>query len=213
MSLRATIIVTISDEAIFQRDARASTLAEVESGACELIEIRDAASQASALNRGIEQAKADLVVCPHQDVFFKPGWLQRIEWLAASTPFPWGVLGPAGTTVDGKMYGTHSGLGMDGYEHVTAQTLDGSCLILRKSSGLRFDENLKRFHGYDVDICLESRARELAVYVVDVPMEHRTRWASTAGEGANDFQNALGYVAGKWHRRGVGMIHTTFGTY
>jgi hypothetical protein len=210
---RATLLVTVADEDIFDRDARTSTNDEVASGACELRIFRGVASQASALNAGIDAAQADLIICPHQDVSFGAGWLETIEQLAENTPSPWGVLGPAGTTLSGQMYGTHSGLGMDGYKHVTAQTLDGSCLILRKSSGLRFDEQLNRFHGYDVDICLESWARGLAVYVIDVPMEHRTRWASTVGQGAQDFQAALRYVADKWHGRGVGPIHTTFGTY
>lgn len=211
---RATLIVTVADEEIFARDAYASTRAEVESGQVDAIVIRDAASQASALNKGIELAETDLVICPHQDVYFQPGWLERIEQLAATTPQPWGVLGAAGTTFNGAMYGTHSGLGMDGYRHVAAQTLDGSLLILRKSSGLRFDENLDRFHGYDVDVCLESLGRGFFNFVVDLPMEHRTTWASTKRPGgAQDFQNALRYVADKWHGRGVGPIYTTFGTY
>lgn len=212
--LRVTVVTTIAEREIFDRDLRPSVEDEVASGACELIFYEKPRSMSSALNAGIAAARADLVVCAHQDVALSPGWLPRLEHLALTAPKPWGVLGPAGTTSEGKMYGTHSGLGMDGYEHVTAQTLDGSCLILKKSSGLRFDENLTRFHGYDVDLCMEAGARALACYVIYLPMEHRTQWLSTSrAGGAQDFQDALGYVSRKWHERGAGPIHTTFGTY
>jgi hypothetical protein len=214
VSLRATLIVTVAEEEVFKQNLFTSVQHEVESRQIDLITIREALSQSSALNAGIESADTDLVVCPHQDIFFEPGWLDVIEQLAAAAPPPWGVLGAAGTDHNNKMYGTHSGLGMDGYQHVTAMTLDGSLLILRKSSGLRFDEQLDHFHGYDVDICLEAQARGLAVYVVNLPMEHRTRWAGTSRPGgAEGFQRSLKYVADKWHKRGVGPIYTTFGTY
>jgi hypothetical protein len=212
MTYRATVIVTVAETSVFEANLYKSL--EQCPRDIQLLTCYDAKSQANALNQGIAYAQSDLIICPHQDVYFEPGWLETIERLAASTPAPWGVLGAAGTTHANKMYGTHSGLGMDGYQHVTAMTLDGSLLILRKSSGLRFDENLNRFHGYDVDICLESEARGFKNYVINLPMQHRTIWASTTRPGgAQDFQNALGYVAQKWHARGVGPIYTTFGTY
>lgn len=213
MRSKATLLVTVADNQIFTHNIIDSVMAEESNSRCEIIAIVGAPSQSKGINSHLGAAKNDLIVCPHQDVFFKPGWLDRLLELVRTCPEPWGVLGPAGTTDRGKMCGTHSGLGMDGYQHVEAQTLDGSCLIFRKSSGLRFDENLDRFHGYDVDLCLEARSRGFKNYVIDLPIEHRTRWASTAGQGAQDFQNAMRYCAEKWHPRGVGPIYTTFGTY
>ena len=213
---RATIVTTIApgEREIYIANLLPSIMREEANGQVAILFYESPKSMAWALNRGLEQAWADLVICVHQDVHFEPGWLETIERLAASTPAPWGVLGAAGTTHLNKMYGTHSGLGMDGYQHVTAMTLDGSLLILRKSSGLRFDEKLDHFHGYDVDICLESEARGLRNYVINLPMQHRTRWAGTSRPGGTEgFQRALRYVAGKWHERGVGPIYTTFGTY
>jgi hypothetical protein len=209
----------VAEEAVFQKDLLPSVQRELDNGQIELLRINNPPlGMSNAINQGLDRAQADLVICPHQDVYFEPGWLKTIERMAESAPKTWGVLGGAGSDHAGKLWGTHSGLGMnDGhgdYQHVTAMTLDGSLLILRKSSGLRFDENLNRFHGYDVDICLESEARGFKNYVINLPMQHRTIWASTTRPGgAQDFQNALGYVAQKWHARGVGPIYTTFGTY
>jgi hypothetical protein len=210
------VVVTVGGtdaEAIFEANILASTRDETASGVIDLIAIRNAPSQSRAANEGMDAVRADLVIFPHADVTFLPGWLDATLRLAATAPEPWGVLGPAGAAPDGTLYGTHSGLGMAGYEHVTAQCLDGSCLVLRKSSGLRFDENLTRFHGYDADICLEARARGLINYVINVPMIHNSKWNSTKGSGADDFWQAFQYIQKKWHDRGVNSIRTTYGTF
>lgn len=200
------MIVTVRGEDVFEQCLLASVKDEL--SRIELITVRESKSQANSLNMGIEAARANLIVCPHADVFFKEGWLQRLQKIVETAPESWGVLGAAGTAFGGTMYGTHSGLGMvEGHQHETVQTLDGSLLILRKSSGLRFDEGLDRFHMYDIDVCLQAWERGLKVFVINLPIEHRTKW--TAGGG---FGEGVEYVKRKWKAR-VPVIYSTVGTF
>jgi hypothetical protein len=71
-----------------------------------------------------------------------------------------------------------SGLGVSGapFEHPKpVQTLDEIVLILRKSSSLRFDEQLPHFHLYGTDICLQASRRGLKSYAVSAFCIHNTR--------------------------------------
>jgi hypothetical protein len=54
------------------------------------------------------------------------------------------------------------------------QTLDEVVLILRKSSGLRFDESLPHFHFYGTDICLRVSKRGMASYAISAFCIHNT---------------------------------------
>ncbi len=72
------------------------------------------------------------------------------------------------------------------------------------SMGLRFDENLSRFAGYDIDICLLAHSRGTGVFVIDIPMEHRT--SSGSGDG---FGEAMDYITKKWGQR-YPLIYTTY---
>jgi hypothetical protein len=54
------------------------------------------------------------------------------------------------------------------------RTLDEAVLILRKSSGLRFDPELPGFHLYGADICLEAEARRLKCYAISAFCIHNT---------------------------------------
>jgi len=69
-----------------------------------------------------------------------------------------------------------SGLGIVGNtsEPGEVQTLDEIVLVLRKSSGLRFDEGLPHFHFYGVDICLRAAARGMKSYAISAFCIHNT---------------------------------------
>ena len=64
------------------------------------------------------------------------------------------------------------GAPFDGVEEV--MSLDELILILRKSSGLRFDEQLDGFHMYGTDICLEARRRGMKCYAISAFCVHNT---------------------------------------
>jgi glycosyltransferase involved in cell wall biosynthesis len=139
-------------------------------------------SAAAAYNNAIDNSRNDLIVFCHQDVFLPENWLSRLNealtYLEATDP-KWGVLGSYGKTVDGRGWGHvySSGRGVIGEplnRPVPIQTLDEIVLILRKSSGLRFDESLPHFHLYGADICLRAAKRGMKAYAISAFCIHNT---------------------------------------
>jgi glycosyltransferase involved in cell wall biosynthesis len=145
--------------------------------------LRGFASAAEAYNTALDQATSDLIVFAHQDVYFPPGWLSRLEQVVATLSAvdpQWGVLGVWGVANDGRRFGhvycaglgQMLGGGFDGVREV--RTLDEVVLIVRRSSGLRFDERLPGFHLYGADVCLEAEKRGLKSYAVSALCIHNT---------------------------------------
>jgi hypothetical protein len=139
-------------------------------------------SAARAYNDAIDRSRNDLMIFAHQDIFFPEPWLAQLaralDYLEVHDP-QWGVLGCYGTTRSGERIGHiySSGLGVIGqpFEHPKAVlTLDEVVLVLRKSSGLRFDETLPHFHFYGTDICLSAAERGMKSYSVPAFCVHNT---------------------------------------
>jgi hypothetical protein len=151
--------------------------------AAEVILQTGYSSAAAAYNSAIQKASTDLLVFVHQDVYLPSGWadaLQRaVERLSTQDP-NWGILGVWGVTKSNDRAGYLYWTGLDGTagepfdspEEVTS--LDEVLLILRKSSGLRFDEHLPGFHLYGADISLEARRRGMKCYAVSAFCVHNT---------------------------------------
>ena len=57
-------------------------------------------------------------------------------------------------------------------EVTPVSTLDGCCLFLRKSSGLRFSEVYKSFHCGTEDVCLLGHAKGIPVVVPPAQADH-----------------------------------------
>ena len=140
-------------------------------------------------HRGVQRGACaelnDLIVFCHQDVYLPEAWLKdlrsALDYLANTDP-NWGVLGCSGMTVDRQhwRYLYSSGLGVSGtpLEHPKPiQTLDEIVLVLRKSSGIRFDEQLPHFHLYGTDICLRASSKGMKSYVVSAFCIHNTHQA------------------------------------
>lgn len=146
--------------------------------------IQEGFSSASrAYNDAIEKAQNDIIVFAHQDVIFPAEWISDLERslrdLQRRDP-DWGVIGCWGASRDdwgvGWLYST--GLGMLGRAFDSpqpVQTLDEAILVIRKSSGLRFDSELPHFHLYGTDICLRAEAIGRKRYVVPAFCVHNTR--------------------------------------
>jgi Glycosyltransferase like family len=140
-------------------------------------------SAAKAYNDAIDRSTNDLIVFVHQDIFLPETWLQQLnlalDWLRCSDP-RWGVAGSYGKTVDGSGWGHvySSGRGIIGKpleQPVPVQTLDEIVLILRKSSGLRFDERIPHYHLYGSDICLSAAKRGMTSYAISAFCIHNTQ--------------------------------------
>ncbi len=153
------------------------------SSAREVILQRGYGSASAAYNAGIEKASADLLVLVHQDVYLPAGWLaglaRAVAALSEQDP-DWGVLGVWGIRPSGEgagfLYcGANRGVLGDAFKGgVEVETLDEVLLIVRKSSGVRFDGQLRGFHMYGADICLEARRQRRKCYAVAAFCVHNT---------------------------------------
>jgi hypothetical protein len=141
---------------------------------------RDYPSAASAYNHAIDEASNELIVFAHQDMIFPAEWLsdlaRALHSLEALDP-EWGVLGCYGVAADGTGHGFiySPGPGVIGRPAalpVRIQTLDEIVLIIRKSSGLRFDSNLPHFHLYGTDLCLRAAQWGLSSYALSAYCIH-----------------------------------------
>lgn len=175
-----TIISAVNDEAVFRRCLLSSP--DI-AGVREVVTQRGYASAAAAYNAGIERATGDLLMLVHQDVHLPEGWFGDLVHTLArvSVQDPnWGVLGVWGARSSGEGAGflycgaTLRVLGHSFEGGVEVETLDEVLLILRKSSGLRFDERIGGFHMYGSDICLEARRRGMKCYAMATFCVHNT---------------------------------------
>jgi hypothetical protein len=92
----------------------------------------------------------------------------------------WGVLGCYGITAEGRyrgyLYSSCQAVhGAPFDQPIAVQTLDEIVLVVRKSSGLRFDQNLPHFHLYGADICLTAASRGMRSYAICAPCVHNTK--------------------------------------
>jgi hypothetical protein len=140
-------------------------------------------SASTAYNDAIEKSCNDLMVFVHQDLVLPRPWLRDIDravgYLEASDP-NWGVLGCWGATLDSGYRGFiySAGLGILGapFKQPAAVTsLDEIVLILRKKSGLRFDDALPYFHFYGTDICLRAAQKGRKNYAISAFCMHNTQ--------------------------------------
>lgn len=218
--MKLSIVTLINNYDIYRDNVLKSTLKEFDNYYIEYIEIYNSISASSGLNEGIKKSNNDLIFCCHQDVQFLDRWYEQLIKLLnmldeheknSDGKNIWGVCGSAGTSYSGKMFGVHSGLGMDGLDSVQVQTLDCCTLLLRKSImkkyDMTFDENLKWYHMYGEDISLQSNDKGLKVYVLNVSLKHNCKW--TAGGG---FQESTDYTRKKWKSK-FPVIHTTVGVF
>ena len=162
------------------------------------------ASAAAAYNSALDEADSDLVVFVHQDIYFPAGWFAALAETVAGLErrhAHWGVLGCFGASRHvwgglGTVYTT--GLGFHGNpigEPQPAETLDEIVLVVRRSSGLRFDPALPGFHLYGTDLCLQARQRGLGVYAVPGLCVHNTNQLLALPEA---YHQAYRYVKRKW---------------
>lgn len=206
-----TLVVTVNDEDIFQDNFLSSPCWSSISGH-EILAQRDFASATVAYNDAIRRASHDLLVFAHQDVVFPACWLSDLDaalaYLEKVDP-GWGVLGCAGVNSAGQFRGHcySSGQGiLKGTSALPArvETLDEMVLILRRSSGLTFDEKLPHFHMYGADICLRAADRGKQNYAIAAYCVHNTEQKLVL---PREFYECCDYVRRTWAARLP--VHTT----
>jgi hypothetical protein len=135
-----------------------------------------------ALNEGIEQAQHEIIVAVHEDVWLYENWqgdlTTALEKLARIDP-NWAVLGCVGINEQGTCVGhwrdPHGGGNtfIEGHRVAEISSLDEQLLILRRSSGLRFDPEIPGIHGLGTDLLLSAKKQGLRSYVINAPSWHK----------------------------------------
>lgn len=181
---KITFVVAVNDREVFENNfLKSPCLRGVH--AHEVVVQEQFVSAPKAYNDALQRSSNELIVFCHQDVYLPEGWVEdlrrALDYLAVHDP-NWGVLGCSGMTVDRRhwRYLYSSGLGVSGVplEHPKpVQTLDEIVLILRRSSGLRFDELLPHFHLYGTDICLQASRKGIKSYAISAFCIHNTHQA------------------------------------
>lgn len=171
--------------------------------ATDVILQRGYGSAAAAYNSAIRMARTDLLVFAHQDIYLPAGWIDRVRkiiaQLTASDP-DWGVLGVWGETRNAKpagyLYWTGQGVaGKPFAENVEVATLDEVVLIIRKSSGLQFDDELPGFHMYATDLCRQAISRNMKCYAICAFCIHNSKVYRML---PLDFWKCYLYIRKKW---------------
>jgi hypothetical protein len=178
---RITFVIAVNNRELFEQNFLASPcLGQPHDH--EIFVQENYKSAAKAYNDAIDRAANDLIVFCHQDILLPKAWLSQLQRslddLAVSDP-KWGVLGSYGKTQDGRGWGHVYSSGRDVIGEplqrpVEVQTLDEIVLILRKSSGLRFDDSLPHFHFYGTDICLRAAKKGMKSYAISAFCVHNT---------------------------------------
>jgi Glycosyltransferase like family len=197
-----TFIIAVNNREIFENNFCASPCFQGSTN-YEFLVQEGFASAALAYNDAITRSSNDLMVFCHQDIILPKDWVLQLQ--AALTQLQrtdpgWGVLGSYGKTQDGRGWGHVYSSGRDvigtSFEQpVEIQTLDEIVLILRKSSGLCFDEELPHFHLYGADICLRAAAAGRRSYAISAFCIHNTVQPLVLPK---EFYECCKYVRGVW---------------
>lgn len=139
----------------------------------EVLRLGETVSYAAALNRGLDAARHDYVLCLHNDVYLMSDPQPAVEYLAQAPHI--GIVGARLLYRDGRVqhagillhrhnrFPVHLGRGLYAVVNypVAMPAVSGACWILRKTA-LRCDEAY--WYCYeDVDLCLQYRS---AGYVI-----------------------------------------------
>lgn len=162
-------------------------------------------SATTAYNVGLRRALNEIVVFVHQDVFLPDTWLPSMyDGLRTLTDIDphWGVVGCCGITACGERLGHlyTPGEGVVGWplnKPQRVRVLDELVLVLRKSSGIRFSDDMPGFHFYGPDICLAAEQRQINCYVISAFCIHNARQYF---DYPPDFYSSYRLMKRKWAR-------------
>ena len=173
----------------------------------------------SAYNEGVRKSKYPCLCFVHDDVIFHSnGWGKNVIShlnnlntgiiglaggdMAGKVPSYWYALNRSSNLIQSDWTGkqpTHHLFDPEGYDKLSRSViiLDGVFLCARKNlfEKKQFDESIGGFHGYDIDICLQSVFSGYHNYVIyDVLLEHLSM-----GNANKSYYENLMKVHEKWN--------------
>jgi hypothetical protein len=144
------------------------------------------ASAGAALNAGVRQARHDVVVLVHQDVYLHS--IDRVLEVAAMLDGTrWGLLGAAGVTAAGELIGRMRDrvqlIARDAPFPVEVDSVDEVLLMARREvllqNPLSEDEHLA-WHAYAIELGVRLRAQGLMTGAVNLEITHNSLTANLA---------------------------------
>lgn len=201
MSYSLTLATASNSDAILAANLAASP--DLASGLPLHIE-RNAATAVTAYNRALDATKADIVIFAHHDVYLPKGWTNvlaaRLTVLDRLHP-NWAVAGAYGVAPDYRQFGPvwTSSLGQIigrvPMQPEPVQSFDEMLIILRRTSGLRFDTDQPGWHMYGTDIVCAARAAGMGAFALGLPCIHNDRYHQALGP---DFTESYRWMQRKW---------------
>jgi hypothetical protein len=178
-----TVSVAVNDMNVLQRNLYLSPAINKEN--LQVIIKRDYRSAALAYNEAIDEATNDIIIFVHSDIYFPDTWFSSLRKALScleNEKVNWGVLGCFGTREEqgkgrgfGRVYSNGWGnVGLEINRPEPVQTLDEIVLVIRKSSGLRFDPTLPHFHMYGTDICMSAKEKGMVSFAIPAFCIHNT---------------------------------------
>lgn len=154
------------------------------------------------LNGMLNAARAPIVVLCHQDVRLlsdgREALEARLAELARLDP-DWALAGNAGGVAPGRLalrisdpHGKNQRVGTLPAKVVS---LDENFIVVRREARIGFSRDLKGFHFYGADICLQAAQAGYCAYVVDFHLQHLS-----GGKKGADFAAAEAAFRAKWSR-------------
>jgi hypothetical protein len=200
-----TLVAAVNDDFVLTQNLLTSTLAF-----CDRTEVslqRGFCSAGKAYNTALDQTTQEVVVFAHQDVYLPQRWLDQLHdaiGIVESTDPNWAVIGVYGVTANGEHVGHCWSSGLNrilGESFAIPRrvcAIDELVIVLKRSSGLRFDEKLPGFHLYGTDIVQVALANGFSAYVIHAPVVHNSRPVRTL-HGA--YAEAYHYMRQKWRKQ------------
>lgn len=173
-------VVTVNDDECLKNNLLQSQCVNSEN----LIIQRAFSSAAAAINNAVDKyCDTEYVIFVHQDVYLPADWLDNlrktIETLNVQDD-TWAVIGVAGTNLDGNIIGRLWSQGIEqeinsGQKMEKVRSLDEVILVLKKKTGLRFDEHIAGYHLYGTDIVQQAILHGHNCYCVHMPIIHNDK--------------------------------------
>jgi hypothetical protein len=196
------LVVAVNNEATLAKNLLRSPLLSKAGVSLQLQKGYPSASV--AYNAALSRCENDFVIFVHQDVYIPADWedtvLRNISYLDLVDP-DWAVLGVYGVMGSGaqigyvwssglnKVFGTRFDL------PVPVESLDELLVMVKRSSGITFDDRLPGYHLYGTDLVQTARSRNKTAYAICAPVVHNSLPSLYL---RNDYFNAYNYVVRKW---------------
>jgi len=201
-SYSLAVVAAVNDDKVLRDNLANSPM--LRDGRVPLIVEHGYQSASKAYNAALDSVAADIVIFAHQDVYLPQGWdeklLLTIQALEANTS-NWAVLGVIGLDQNGHFVGRvwSTGLGCEikgAFSGPTAiGAIDEMVIVLRRATGLRFDEELPGYHLYGTDIVQTALQKDYGAYVFDGPVIHNSLPAQLSD---GSYATAYRYMRRKW---------------